>query len=412
MMSAGDFVFQPNMRRLRAVVAVADTGGVLRAAESLHLSQPAVTRAVRDLEKELGLELFERHRSGMLCTTAGEIVVNRFRRVLKQLITAERSLRSLQPEGYFERLAQRLTYRQLTVLVAVANQHNEPLAAARLGLTQPAVSGNLRDLERQLGVALFLRTQRGMLPTDCGEALIRYVKVALREISLVNDDLAAWQGQVRGQIVIGTLPLSSSLLVPRAVAALLRELPKLRVTILDGTYDALSESLRNGEIDILIGALRQNMASRDIIQEQLFHDRLAVVARHDHPLVTHGALALSDLLDAQWVAPRKDTPARLAFEQEFRSAGLEAPEVVVEVGNLSTIRTLLLDSDRVTLVSPYQVHFEIQSGQLAILPIQLKGTLRPIGITVRADDFPTQALQRLRCILIDMGKDMAAGADV
>ncbi|MHB0775240.1 LysR family transcriptional regulator [Halomonas sp. WWR20] len=402
------FAFEPNMRRLRAVVAVAEAGGVMRAAELLHLSQPAVTRAVRDLEKELGLELFERHRSGMLCTRAGEIVLHRFRRALRQLANAEQALMALQPEGYFERLAQRLSYRQLTVLAAIANFHNEPLAAEELGLTQPAISGNLRDLERQLGVALFLRTQRGMLATDCGAVLIRHAKVALREIALVSDDLSAWQGRARGHVVIGTLPLSSSLLVPQAVDTLLKELPGLHVTILDGTYDALFESLRSGEIDILIGALRQASLSEDTVQERLFNDRLAVAARHDHPLTRHASLTLRDLLDAQWVAPRRGTPARRSFEHEFRSAGLEPPEIVVEAGNLSTIRTLLMDSDRVTLVSPHQVHFEIESGQLALLPIQLKGTLRPIGITVRADESPTQALQVLRRVLFDIGRRMGS----
>lgn len=401
------FDYAPNMRRLRAVIAVAEAGSVMRAAEALHLSQPAVTRAVRDLEKELGLALFERHRSGMLCTTAGKVVLHRFRRALQQLGEAESALASLHPEGNFDRLTQRLSHRQLTVLVAVADLHNEPQAAKRLGLTQPAVSGNLRDLERLLGIALFLRTQRGMLATDGGAVLIRHAKVALRELSLVSDDLSAWQGEVRGRVVIGTLPLSSSLLVPHAVDALLRELPGLNVTIIEGTYDALFESLRHGEIDILIGALRQAGTSEDTHQQRLFHDRLAVAARHGHPLMKHASLQLSDLLDAQWIAPRQGTPARVSFEQEFRSAGLQSPSVVVESGNLSTIRTLLLDSDRVTLVSPHQVFFEVQSGQLALLPIKLTGTLRPIGITTRADDSPTQALKVLKDILLMLGERMA-----
>ncbi|MCK0745184.1 LysR family transcriptional regulator [Chromohalobacter nigrandesensis] len=402
------FDYIPNMRRLRAVIAVAEAGSVMRAAETLHLSQPAVTRAVRDLEKELGLALFERHRSGMLCTTAGKIVLHRFRRALQQLGDAEAALARMQPAGHSERLTQRLSHRQLTVLVAIADLHNEPQAAQRLGLTQPAVSGNLRDLENLLGVSLFLRTQRGMLATDCGALLIRYAKVALRELALVSDDLSAWQGEVRGRVVIGTLPLSSSLLVPQAVDALLRELPGLHVTILEGTYDALFESLRHGDIDILIGALRQAGTSEDTVQQRLFHDRLAVAVRRGHPLMQYASLSLSDLLDARWIAPRQGTPARVSFEQEFRSAGLAPPDVVVESGNLSTIRTLLLDSDRVTLVSPHQVFFEVQSGQLALLPIKLTGTLRPIGITTRVDDSPTHALKVLQRILLELGERMAS----
>jgi LysR family transcriptional regulator, regulator for genes of the gallate degradation pathway len=403
------FAFVPNMRRLRAVVAVADAGSVVRAAESIHLSQPTVSRAVCDLEKELGLELFKRHRNGMLCTKAGNIVVHRFRRALSQLARAEKILRRLQPESCCERLVQRLSYRQLTVLVAITDHHNEPAAAKQLGLTQPAVSSNLRDLERQLGVALFLRTQRGMLVTDCGAVLVRHVKVALRELSFVSDDLSAWQGRVRGRIVIGTLPLSSTLLIPKAVDALLSELPELRVTILAGTYDALLESLRNGEIDILVGALREMPSNDETIQERLFFDRLAIAVRPDHPLLQKHSLALSDLLDAQWIAPRRGTPARQSFEQEFRSAGLEPPEVIIEAGNLSPIKPLLLHSDRVTLVSPHQVQFEVQSGQLSLLSIELKGTLRPIGITMRADESPTQALKALQRILYETVNEIGVG---
>ncbi|WP_106475504.1 LysR family transcriptional regulator [Phytohalomonas tamaricis] len=400
-----NFQFEPNWRRIRAVVAVAEMGGVIRAAEHLHLSQPTVTRAVRELECELGLPLFERHRSGMHPTPAGNIVLPRFRRALEQLSNAEYALAAQQPGNNIDRLAQRLNQRQLTTLIAVANLHSEPRAARQLGLTQPAISASLRDLEGQIGAPLFLRTKRGMLLTDCGEIMVRHAKLAMRELALTCIDLSAWQGLAQGRITIGTLPLSSSLLVPMAVKRLRHHLPEIGITILDGTYDSLLESLRCGEIDLLIGALRQNSLSDDIVQERLFYDRLSVVVHHAHPLAGCKQLTLDELQHAEWIAPRADTPARQSFEQEFLAAGLPPPKVAIEVGNLSTIRTLLLDSDRVTLISPYQVHFELQSGQLVTLPIQMKSTRRPIGITTRRDELPTQASRTLCQQLLEISRD-------
>lgn len=399
------FYFAPNWRRIRAVVAVADAGGVIRAAERLHLSQPAVTRAVRELEQELQLTLFDRHRSGMRPNSVGDIVVPRFRRALDHLNAAEQALAGIHPDGDLERLAQRLNQRQLATLIAVANLHSEPRAARHLGLTQPAISASLRDLEGQIGTPLFLRTKRGMLLTDSGETLVRHAKLAMRELGLACNDLDAWQGRIKGRIVIGTLPLSSSLLVPLAVDALRRRLPDVSVTILDGTYDALLDALRQGEIDLLIGALRPSSIGEDIEQEWLFDDRLSVIVQCDHPLTRNAALALEDLQHAEWIAPRLGTPARHSFEQEFLMAGLTPPEVAIEAGNLSTIRTLLLGSERLTLMSPRQVHFELQGGQLVVLPIDLKSTRRPIGLTLRRDDMPTQALNTLRQLLRELSRD-------
>lgn len=398
--------FKPNMRRLRAVVTVAEIGGVMRAAEALHLSQPSVTRAVRELESSLGVELFQRHRNGMICTEIGEIVVRRLRRALGHLTDAEAGLAALEPKGNFERLAQRLSYRQLRVLVALSDFQVEPLAAAHLNLTQPAISSNLRDLERQLGIAVFLRTQQGMRPTQCGALLTHHAKVALRELCLISQDLHAWQDKGRGQLVIGALPMSSSLLVPRALDRLTREMPGVKATLIDGTYESLLTALRNGEIDILVGALRENPGYPEITQTALYEDRLAVVARHDHPLARRDDLTLKDLRNAQWIAPRQGTPARNCFEKEFHDAGLEAPEIGIEAGNLIIIRSLLLDSDRITLISPHQVHFEVHGGQLTLLPVPLKGSQREIGMLIRNDSKPSQPLNTLCQILADIGSNL------
>ncbi|WP_169434544.1 LysR family transcriptional regulator [Marinobacterium rhizophilum] len=387
--------FTPTMRCLRALVAVADTGAVLRAAEALNLSQPAVSRAIHDLEQALDMPLFERHHGGMLSTRAGDIVSHRFRRALTQLTQAQEQLAHLEPAGHFQRLSLRLSYRNLKVLVEIARSGSEMRAARQLGLTQPTVSAGLRDLETKLGVPLFQRTPRGMITTLCGMELIRHVKIAMRELALVQQDLSAWRGKISGRVIIGALPLTSSLLVPQAVDTLLRELPGLSIAIYEGSYDTLFELLRSGEIDMLVGVLRPLDRKENMTQKTLFYDRLSTIVRPDHPLLQRANLSLGELLNADWIAPPQGTPARHSFDQQFHAADLVPPTPVIEAGNLSLLRALLLNSDRIAMVSPCQMRFEIESAQLAQLPVPLEGPPRAIGILMREDSAPTEAIQAL-----------------
>ena len=383
----------PSLRCLRALAAVAKHGSVLAAAEDLHLSQPAVSRAIRDLEKLLDLVLFERHHSGMLCTEAGQLVVHRCRRALHQFTRTERQLAQLKYKGNFQHLAQRLSLRHLRVLVTLTETRNERQAARRLALTQPTISASLRHLEGQVSTQLFMRTQRGLIITPAGNILTRHTKLALREIALLWDDIITWRGRIQGRVIIGALPLTSSLLVPRAVDALLREHPGLDITVHEATYDVLFEALRNGEIDVLVGVLHRIDPEEEMTQEVLFQDRLAAVAGPRHPLVDSTDLALENLLDWPWIAPPRGTPARQSFDQQFNTLGITPPVPVVEAGNLGIIRELLRDNHRLALISPYQAHYEVQDGYLAYLPLQLQGPPRVIGLTRHEDSAPSLALR-------------------
>ncbi|NVK41106.1 MAG: LysR family transcriptional regulator [Oceanospirillaceae bacterium] len=391
---APDYI--PNIRRLRAMVAVAESGSVIGAAESLHLAQPTVSRAISNLESELGQALFERHRSGMRCTAAGDIVLRRFQRVLHHLEEADRSLPQ---EGQVKRgrLAQHISYRQMRVLVTLANLHSEALAARQLSLGTAAIGGHLRELEKKLGLSLFLRTRQGLKTTECGVALARHIGLALRELIWVPDDLAAWHGQSAGRLVIGAMPFAGSLLVPQAVSQLLKEFPGISVSILDGTYDALMDALHKGEIDILVGVLGGGQTPQGISEVNLYTDRLTAVARRDHPLAACASLKLSDLLEAQWIAPRLGSPARRRFDEAFLDAGLTPPEVAVESGNLVALHTLLLDSDRITLITPTCA--ALWDRQLAILPVPISGGSHSISY-YRCDAQPTSPTLDRFCHLL------------
>ncbi len=376
----------PHFRGLRAMVAVAEQGTVVRAAEVLHLSQPAVTRALRSLEDLLGFALFERCARGMLPTPAGRILTERARRAFSELEQASAAITMLAGAGrkaQGQRFAAMVGPHLLDSLVAVAEQGSGPQAGHKLGRSQPTVHRNLAELEHLAGVVLFNRTAFGTRLTEAGETLLCGVKRALASLAVAHEELAPFGGRPTAQVRIGALPLSIGVLVPQAVDRLLSACPHLQVTIVDGTYDALVQQLRRAEIDLIVGALRPLGAPRDMVQEPLFQDRLMLVARAGHPCLAQPPRCLAELVDHAWIVPLPQTPARLVFERLFQSADLPLPAARLQVNSPAMVRTLLLGSDRLALLSPLQIEAELRSGQLAVVPLPGLDASRTIGASTR-----------------------------
>ena len=408
------------LRGLRAIVAVLDQGAVGRAAETLHLSQPAVTRALRDIEDDLGFPLFDRAARGMLPTAAGRVLGTRARRAFDELaqgcgraIVLAASSKS-DPNRAL-RFAAVVGPQALASLVAVADMGSGPRAGECLGRSQPTIHRNLLELEHLVGVPLFQRTPRVTRLTESGEALLRGVKLAFSEIAAAEDELAAFGGRLQGRVLVAALPLSSGFLLPRALDRLLSRHPRLHVTVIDGTYDALIQQLRCADVDVIVGALRLASAPPDIAQEVLFDDGLAVIARARHPcLLTQAPRGLGELLRHPWIVPLPNTPARAAFEQAFRVEGIPCPEAQLQVNSPSVVRSLLLDSDRLALLSPLQVDAELRTGQLVQVPLPLRDASRAIGVATRRDGSlsPGTAalLDELRTLATTLKASALAGA--
>ena len=385
------------LRGLRSVLAVSRFGSVNKAAESLNLSQPALSRAIQIIEDELGITLFERKRSGMEATDCCHILTRRIARAENHLQKAAEEIVDTGDTPYgkagLSTLPRKISNRHLETLSAIANYKSLTYAADRLGLSRPAVTRSLHELEELVGTPLFRRTSHEVSATPSGEILIMRGKLALSEIRQAQEEIAAFSSKVCGRIAIGTLPLSRTYLAPKAIAQVTAEYPDLLVSTVDGPYDELLASLRCGDIDLIVGALRNPAPVDDVREETLFTDSLAVVTRASHPLTQDRELTLKDIANADWVVPRHGTPTREHFETLFQEAGIDIPTHIVETSSLVTIRSLLTESDKLALISRSQVSFDVRSGTLFALPIKLSGTERPIGITVRADAFLTPGVE-------------------
>jgi LysR family transcriptional regulator, regulator for genes of the gallate degradation pathway len=167
------------------------------------------------------------------------------------------------------------------------------------------------------------------------------------------------------------------------------------VTVIDGTYDNLIQLLRQGEIDVMVGALRPELAVKGLVQETLFIDRLTVLARAGHPLAQRSRLSWRDLQETQWIMPMANTPAQAVLEQVLASGGLPLPAVELRVNSALMMQALLLQSDRVAMMSSRQMQAEIGAGLLTELQLPMPLTERSIGLVRRAEVRPSAALDSL-----------------
>ncbi len=365
-------IWNLNLRHLRAALEVMRRGSISAAAQAVALTQPAVTQGLARLERELGRPLFERRADGMEMTEAARLLQPRLEAALAHIASP------------------RVTMAQVRALILVGGAGSLAEAGQAGGLSQPTLHRAVKDLSLALRRDMVERRGRGIALTEAGHRTLRAFRLARAELTAALTELQALDGVEVGRVAIGAMPLSRARLLPGAVAAFHRAHPDITVTIVEGSHAELIEPLRDGDLDLLIGALRLDHTPVDVDQRALFGDRPVVFARPDHPLLTQPDPWVC-LGDYPWVVPATGTPLRAQWETMFRAAGLPVPVVPIECGSALTVRELIRNSDFLTLMSPDQFVVELQAGVVAQLGPAPGDLHRTIGITTRTGWRPTPA---------------------
>lgn len=363
-------VWQLNLRHLRALATIVRLGSISAAANAINLTQPAITQALAKLETQLGQPLFDRRPDGMTATAAAMLLAPRIERALAHIAS------------------QRVTMAQLRALITLADSGSYAGASALTGLAQPSLHRAIGDLSLALKRTLVERRGKGIALSEQGKRTVRTFRLARAELEAGLTELASHQGRETGRIAIGAMPLSRARLLPTAVTAFLRKYPAVRIKIIEGSFQELIEPLRDGELDMMIGALRDPTPGEDVVQQPLFADRPVVIGRVGHPL-SKTAASIASLSQYPWAVPAPGTPLRVQWQKMFTDAGIAAPDVPIECGSVITIRQILLDSDFLTLLSPDQVAVELEAGWLTKIADTPEGLTRTIGITTRYGWRPT-----------------------
>lgn len=194
------------------------------------------------------------------------------------------------PEADFRvRLRSRLKARQLATLVAIAEAGSLRRAAAAMGVSQPALSKALRELEGGVGRALFTRSGRGLVATPHGQAMVDHARRLLNDVDGLASALEAVDGGAGGRLRLGVIPYVSSDWLCGVASRLLDEHPPMSLQISEAATDALLEALRHRQLDAVVGRITPANAGDDLAWRPVFEQTLRVVVRAQHPLLRRGS---------------------------------------------------------------------------------------------------------------------------
>ncbi len=374
----------PSFRHLRVFEAIAECRNFSRGAASVHLSQPAATQAVFNLEKWVEASLFYRNKGGTYLTTEGDI----FRLGVRRLFEAvEQSLAHDLFDGSSERakqLAPRIKSSHVNVLRAISEFSSLELAANFLGLSRAAVQRIARDLEATLSSTLFERTPRGVSANALGMRVSASFQKAFLVIDNAVEEIASLQKQFSTHLYIGAQPLASTSLLAAAVNDLLAQHPQTQVRIIEGSYQYLLQELQSGRLDMMFGALKCPKSLDNVNEIALFQEPYCVAARAGHPLTKKARVTLRDLAEVDWVLPGAGTQRRLAFEMMFKDHP-KTPTSQIDATSVSAQIAFLTSSDRLALLTPLELALDPHMGSLAQINFDTKIARKPDGVTVRSD---------------------------
>lgn len=368
-----------SLKQCRVISAIMRKGSEQNASVALNLSQSSVSRSLAQAEQALQVSIFTRGWSGAELTADGEVVISTCDTILNVIAEVAEQLQT--NAGTVLTLNNHLEWRHLMVVEAASRLGSASVAAEVLGITQPAVSKTLKELENMVRQPLFERVRHGLVPQAAAKALAVLYLRTLPVAQALSQALQSRPNELTGRLSVGMLSFSCQDIVPIAFASIFKQHPRIRLQAMQGPYHMLANALLQGEIDCFLGLLRTGPIHSDLIEIPLLHAQYALIARADHP-IHHKANSLKDLTDERWIVARHGTPIREYFEKLFHSIDNKPPIQALEMLTFASSEELVIHSDAIALLFYDDWNIGQLNPRLKQVPIKLPKPDCTIGITL------------------------------
>ncbi|RDD69968.1 LysR substrate-binding domain-containing protein [Paracoccus versutus] len=273
---------------------------------------------------------------------------------------------------------------QIRDVVATAETGSLRAAARQLGITQPAITRSIRELEQELGVPLFERHQFGMQLTAVGRAFLDRARAVQEELRRAREEIRQLQGTMTGSVSVAMSAISTFALMPQAVRAFRNRHPGAVLKIIESFFQPIEGRLLNGEIDFFVGPFAAAEKRSRIAYETLFSNHRVVIARKDHPL--KDTTSLRDLAGTEWVKQAlPDRESEGDFERPWSQLGLPPPRVVMHTTSSTATLLAVANSDLLTSVPRQMLNAPVSRELFEVLPISEEMAAAPICLVYRTD---------------------------
>ncbi|HYY97067.1 MAG TPA: LysR family transcriptional regulator, partial [Pyrinomonadaceae bacterium] len=252
--------------------------------------------------------------------------------------------------------------RQLKAFLAIAEARTFTAAAQRTHYTQAALSMQIKQLEKEVGLPLFVRMPRRVVLTEAGERLMERARMILREHDSALTELAELAGAKRGRLRLGS---ASGTVSAEALPPILRRLrknhPHAEVSVTSGTSEELVKKIHAGELDMAFVSLP--VEARSIETELLSQDQLVAVASPRHPLAGQRVISAFALAGEKLILGERGGNTRRLIDEFFAEAGLR-PKVAMELSRQAAIKNMVASDMGVGIVPLSAAREDVERGRL------------------------------------------------
>jgi DNA-binding transcriptional LysR family regulator len=283
--------------------------------------------------------------------------------------------------------------RQLAAFCAVVERKSFSQAAERLGVTQPAVSLQVRSLEKRLGRKLLDRSGRRVEPTEAGLALYRGAQRMLAlEGQLIEELDAGEEGELGGTLEVGASTGPGSTVVPVLLCEFQRENPGVAVSLSISDTQSVVDRVAERELELgVVGAARRH---RGVVFEPFFRDEVVLACPPGHRFAGR-SVSLEELREEPLIVMQEGAGVRQVIEDELRRAGtrLRDLEPRLELGLQESVKSAVAAGHGVTFISRTAIEADLAAGTLVTARVKGLDPSREISLVRSAGRSPTRAAE-------------------
>ena len=299
--------------------------------------------------------------------------------------------------------------RHLKLVLAIIEHGTFNRAAAAIGVSQPALSKSISQLERALGVKVFDRGKRGTELTEAGRIVARGAQNVEAAIDRAQAEIAASLNRAEGPLTIGVTPSVALGLLPRCLGDMAAAQPRTITHIVEGLDGALFPALLRGEIELLIGPIDPLRApDHSVVELLLAQEPFLLGVPAGHRLAGSGPVDIGQLSQEPWILPSPGSSFYRIVEALFLATGQRLPTDAVVTNNLLMQESLIVSTGRLCLLTPAQLIGRRPRFELLRIA---HGPSRTLGIRHLAHTRLSPAAEALIAFLHLAARDVAVLAE-
>ena len=273
----------------------------------------------------------------------------------------------------------------MRIIAALADLKLVARVSESLNVTQPAVSKQIIELERIVGVPIVTRDKNRLRLTAIGVRLADHAKQILNQLDRAAFDLEAMASGISGSVSIGAVSSVAPILLPETIALFKNNTPDVSVSVTEGHFVGLFPELETGAIDILIARIWQPQELPGIMQKTLYSEPILVVTGRSNPLARKTNLLWSDVVTFPWILPPANSVARRAVDTLFAENALTPPGNTISSLSLTLNLEILNAMPAIGLLPQSLAQTYANRGEIVTLPLDTRGFLSETRCFCRAD---------------------------